>query len=67
MTAEKKFNLKVDHEICQGTGYCARVAPDLFVIAGPMEAKVLIAEPTEDFESQILEAATLCPTRAITY
>ncbi|KIE52439.1 MAG: ferredoxin [Acidimicrobiaceae bacterium] len=63
----KKFNLKIDQEICQGTGYCVRVAPELFVLETTEHANVLIVEPTQDYENQIIEAATLCPTRAITY
>ena len=67
MNESKGFNLRIDQEICQGTGYCVRVAPELFVLDTSDHAKVIVVDPTQDFENQIIEAATLCPTRAITY
>mgnify|MGYP001193425473 FL=1 len=65
--AKKVFNLRIDREISQGTGYCVRISPELFELEDSMHAKVLIAEPAAEFEEEILEASTLCPTRAITY
>ncbi len=65
--ANKVFNLRVDREICQGTGYCVRISTELFELEDSMHAKVLIDAPPIEFEEEILEAATLCPTRAITY
>jgi ferredoxin len=67
MNESKRFNLRIDQEICQGTGYCVRVAPELFVLDTSENAIVIVVDPTQDFENQIIEAATLCPTRAITY
>jgi ferredoxin len=43
------------------------VAPELFVLDTSENAIVIVVDPTQDFENQIIEAATLCPTRAITY
>ncbi len=65
--AEPEFHLKVDPEICQGTGYCVRISNILFSIEGREAAQVLIPHPSQDYEAEILEASTLCPTRAITY
>ena len=65
--AKKVFNLRINREICQGTGYCVRISPELFKLEDSMQAKVLITEPPAEFEEEILEASTLCPTRAITY
>jgi len=65
--ANKVFHLQIDREICQGTGYCVRIAPELFELENSMHANVLIAEAPAEFEEEILEASTLCPTRAITY
>ncbi|MEG3586730.1 MAG: ferredoxin [Actinomycetota bacterium] len=65
--ANKVFNLRINREICQGTGYCVRISPELFELEDSTQAKVLVAEPPAEFEEEILEASTLCPTRAITY
>tara|TARA_X000000368_G_scaffold85425_1_gene64821 strand:+ start:30704 stop:30907 length:204 start_codon:yes stop_codon:yes gene_type:complete len=67
MPKNNEFKLKVDTEICQGTAYCARVAPELFAVNQSSTADVIKANPGPEYEEQILEAATLCPTRAITY
>ncbi|HJM28215.1 MAG: ferredoxin [Acidimicrobiales bacterium] len=64
---DKEFHLKVDNEICQGTGYCVRISSDLFSINGRETAQVLIPHPSHNYQEDILEASTLCPTRAITY
>ena len=65
--ASKVFNLRIDREICQGTGYCVRISPELFELEDSLHAKVLNDAPPAEIEEKILEAATLCPTRAITY
>ena len=67
MKKDNTFNLKVDVEICQGTAYCVRVAPKLFKVGQNSTAEVTKADPGQEFEELIIEAATLCPTRAITY
>ena len=67
MSNSTEFKLKVDPEICQGTAYCERVAPKLFVIGENSFADVIKPNPGLEYEEQIIEAATLCPTRAITY
>ena len=67
MKKNDTFNLKVDAEICQGTAYCVRVAPKLFTVGQNSTAEVTKTNPGQEYEEVILEAATLCPTRAITY
>ena len=67
MKRNNTFNLKVDAEICQGTAYCVRVAPKLFTVGQNATAEVIQAGLSQEYEELILEAATLCPTRAITY
>ncbi len=67
MKKNNTFNLKVDAEICQGTAYCVRVAPKLFTVGQNSTAEVTKINPGQEYEEVILEAATLCPTRAITY
>tara|TARA_B100001250_G_C19336159_1_gene586966 strand:- start:188 stop:391 length:204 start_codon:yes stop_codon:yes gene_type:complete len=67
MKKNNKFKLKIDNEICQGTAYCVRVAPNLFAVGENSTAEVTQANPGPEYVEQILEAATLCPTRAITY
>lgn len=60
------LHVRIDAKICQGTGYCARVAPAVFEV-GEEVGLVIDAHPAPDQEALIEEAATLCPTRAITY
>ena len=65
--AHPALNVKVDPLICQGTGYCVRLAPDVFEVGDDRVAHVLDAHPSSDRTELMEEAATLCPTRAITY
>lgn len=62
-----ELHVRVDPLICQGTGYCARLAADVFALGDDDKAHVLQPHPTPDREALMEEAATLCPTRAITY
>lgn len=48
---------------CERTGFCVRLAPDLFALHGDGPAAVL-AHPDPDLEL-LREAQDLCPTRAI--
>ena len=59
------IHIRVDPLICQGTGYCARIAPDVFEVEG-RTARVKQPHPPEAMSELMEEAATLCPTRAIT-
>jgi ferredoxin len=58
------LDVRVDPQRCEGTGFCARVAPHLFAlqdgVAVPRE-KVVGEEDAE----VLAEAETLCPTQAI--
>lgn len=60
------LNVRIDELVCQGTGYCARVAPKVFDV-GDQLGLVIDSHPADDQEDLVVEAATLCPTRAITY
>lgn len=61
------LHVRVDTLICQGTGYCARIAPAVFEVGPERVARVLDPHPPPDQEELMEEASTLCPTRAITY
>ena len=60
------LHVRIDAKICQGTGYCVRVAPAVFDLGEEVGA-VLDQHPADDQQPLLEEAATLCPTRAITY
>ena len=60
------LDVRIDAKICQGTGYCMRVAPAIFDL-GEELGVVIDQYPAADQEPLLEEAATLCPTRAITY
>ena len=60
------LHVKVDEKLCQGTGYCQRLAPTVFTVTGRV-AEVIESHPTDEHHDLMEEVATLCPTRAITY
>lgn len=62
----ERLHVRIDAKICQGTGYCERVAPAVFALQG-RQGVVIDQHPEPDRRGLLEEAATLCPTRAITY
>jgi ferredoxin len=60
------LNVRIDELVCQGTAYCVRVAPKVFQVDDEL-GRVIDPHPADDQEDLVVEAATLCPSRAITY
>ncbi len=62
-----ELHVNIDKLICQGTGYCVRLEPEIFGIGSDDLGEVLIERPDAEYADVLEEAAVLCPTRAITY
>ena len=58
------MRVSIDDAACQGTGYCVRVAPDLFELAGAVVSVKTETVPAH-LEDAAREAEVLCPARAI--
>lgn len=56
--------VSIDEAACQGTGYCVRVAPDLFELGGAVVSVKVDTVPVH-LEDAAREAEVLCPARAI--
>jgi ferredoxin len=65
--SESELHVKIDELICEGTGYCVRIVPEVFAIGENGLGEVLQERPSSELEDQLEEASILCPTRAITY
>jgi ferredoxin len=60
------MDVQIDDSLCQGTGYCVRVAPTVFeVVDGVAVLKTDVN--IDEFEDETQEAESLCPTRAIRF
>ncbi len=57
--------IDVDTSLCQSTGMCESVAPELFEIDDDGELVVLHAEPPTELLAKAEQAARSCPTRAL--
>jgi ferredoxin len=61
------MRVSADQRLCCGSGNCVLIAPEVF---GQTEDEgivvVLRPEPAPGLQPSILEAARVCPTRAIT-
>ena len=55
----------VDHNLCEGNGRCAEVAPQVFELRDDDRSYVLIKSPPQDLRTKIQLAVTLCPRQAI--
>ncbi|MFH7340332.1 ferredoxin [Streptomyces sp. KHY 26] len=58
------WQLRVDPGHCIGSGMCAGAAPDLFTLDGDRSHPV--REHLPDGDERALDAADICPMRAIT-
>ena len=65
--SDPRLHVRVDSLICQGTGYCVRLAPAVFEFGDDETAHVINPYPADDQAELMEEVATLCPTRAITH
>lgn len=63
----EQLHVSVDHQMCQGVGYCERVAPAVLELGDDGRSHVLEVHPPESERAVVEEAATLCPSRAIRY
>ena len=57
------WNVRVDPQLCQASGMCAGLAPEIFALDG--EHARVRADPVEPDE-RALDAADICPALAIT-
>ena len=64
---DEQLHVSVDHQMCQGVGYCERVADAVFRLGDDGRSHVLDAHPPASERAAVEEAATLCPSRAIRY
>ena len=58
------MHVSLDLETCQQTGYCVRVAPEVFGLVDG-RVGVLQPDPGPEFDDRLDEAERLCPTGAI--
>lgn len=57
------LHIAIDRAECIGSGQCVAVAPRAFRLDDAMKAEVI--DPEAETLASVLEAAELCPTRAI--
>ena len=55
----------VDRDRCVGSGTCEALAPDVFEVDDDGVLVVLRETPGEDELSDVRDAVTACPTRAL--
>ena len=60
----RKISVSVDHDICVGNAMCITIATKAFKLND--ERQAVSADPDDDTEELILEAAENCPVAAIT-
>lgn len=58
------MRVKVDPEMCSGTGLCEQTCPEVFEIVGGVSTVKVKIVPSE-FEQSCRQAAEDCPTMAI--
>ena len=62
--APAPMKVSIDASACQGTGYCARLAPEIFEVADSV-AVIKVAVVAPELEKIVYEAELLCPAQAI--
>jgi ferredoxin len=60
------LRVSVDHDACAGSGFCCKIAPQLFALDDDEDvARVLLPDVPEELEAAAREAEDACPTTAI--
>ena len=57
--------VRVDEQMCQGTGYCVRVVPEVFEVRDGIARVVLDGPYDDDLVGRLNEAESFCPSGAI--
>ncbi len=60
----RKIRVSVDHDLCVGNAMCVTIATKAFTLND--DRKAVPADPDDDTEEVIMEAAENCPVAAIT-
>ena len=56
----------VDFDVCASTGSCMQICPEVFELRSDGYLYILQEEPPESLRAQVVQAADMCPTAAIT-
>ena len=56
----------VDRDRCVGSGTCEALAPHVFEVDDDGVLRLLREEPADGEQSDVRDAVTACPTRALT-
>ncbi|MEU2227789.1 ferredoxin [Streptomyces sp. NPDC018347] len=59
------MRVTTERDRCVGSGQCAMLSPEVFDQDDDGLVTVVREEPAEDLRAQVLQAADLCPSRAI--
>lgn len=65
MSTTDKVQVQVSPSLCAATGFCERIAPDLFKVSGAGLAEVQSHPHTAEVRALAEEAEMACPTGAI--
>ena len=57
------ISVRVDQDLCVGTGLCEVTCPDVFVV--DVTSRALLPEPPPGLHEAVVLAAEHCPTEAI--
>ncbi|MGD0701300.1 MAG: ferredoxin [Trebonia sp.] len=60
------MKITVDQSLCEATGMCTGLAPDLFELDEEGTIHLLDSEPGEELRSAVEQAVRNCPMAAIT-
>jgi len=55
----------VDHNLCEGNGRCAEIAPEVFELRDDDRSYVLAEEPPQALRAKVELAVRRCPRQAI--
>ena len=59
------MKVRVDTDLCAGFGICVGICPEVFALHDDGYATVLVDEVPPELEDPVQQAASQCPTQAI--
>ncbi len=59
------MQVKVDHDLCESNGVCARLAPEVFEVGEDDRLHLKLERPPQTLRARVEEAVRRCPKQAL--
>lgn len=65
MSADRRYRVHVDADLCQGHAMCEMEAPNVFRVPKRGTVEILDPRPPEEMRADVERAVEMCPNQAL--